>query len=133
MSVRTQLMIDATVTTSKSIFLEVSVTHTPPNDSACFLSAIIKYLLFKQTGFFSPLRTISPSSPQCSTHFRCLISVMLYAFPTESLCRWFFLLLVLTTGLLMRCWCGRSLQYELFLHLHLSCYHLFHLRPHLES
>lgn len=113
-SARTQLMIDATVTTSKSIFLEMFITHTPPSDSA-FPSAIINDLLF------APLRTVSPSSPQHSMYIMCLTSVMLCAFLTESMCRGFFLLLVLTTGLLMRCWCGPSLQCELFLHLHLFC------------
>lgn len=44
-------MMDATVATSKPIFLEMSITHTPHSDSA--LSTIINNFLFKQAGFFS--------------------------------------------------------------------------------
>lgn len=106
-SARTQLMIDATVTTSKSMLLELSITHTPPSDSACFVPAIINNLLFQQTGFFS-LENHSPQFPSVP-RVTCLTSVMLCAFAGGFSC----------------CLCSlQVLVWPLqgvFLHLHLSC------------
>lgn len=85
---RTQVMIDTTVTTSKSIFLEMSITHTPPSDSA-FLSAIINDLLFKQTDFLLPREPFPQVPLSASMYIMCLTSVVLCAFPAESMCRGF--------------------------------------------
>lgn len=112
-------MIDATVTISKSMFQEMSITHTPLGDSACFLSTIINNLLFKQTGFFS-LESHFPKFPSVlhvhhmfnKGHAPCFSHRVRVQGVFPAAC---------AQHRVMRCWCGHSLQGELFLPLYLSC------------
>lgn len=111
-------MVDATVTTFKSIFLETSITHTLSSGSAWFPSTVINNLLFKQTGFLLHLELFPSGSAQCSIYkVTCLASYVFWVFLTKFMCKGLFLLLVLITRLLTTCSCGSSLWCELFLHL----------------